>query len=596
MPKYKDGQPPAPPKSGREIGSTSNIVVGGFINTSEYNMNLKGAKRVQTYDEMRFGDATVKSALLAVMLPILSARWRIDSVSEKRADQQVADFVTWNIFENMTRSWREILNEILLFTVYGNMPFELVWEFQNDQICLHKMSSRWPDTIQKWELSNGEDGVIQQTTQGTFEIPMDKMVIFVNQREGDNWEGVSILRSAYKHWYMKDKLYLIDAVATERQGLGIPMARREGLANDGDNDEVERILRNIRANEEAFVISPKGWIFEFMDMKAGTTRNPTPMIQHHNRQILVNVLAQFIDLGSSNVGSFALSSDQSKLFIQSLESIANYITETMNKYVIKKLVDYNFDVEAYPKLMFDKIGTVDINNWSTALQRLMQIKVITPDSTLEEYARDIMDLPDYTGTGEIDESMLDPMINELNGELSTLTQETPVVIGQPAPDPTQQDIQNAYDLDTENGGILFGGAPGVPLSEETKRKISEALSKGKGSKGGKGKTKANPEVTKRTKQIADLRKQVQAFSSDARRDVLELKAKGIKLDPQEAAKKQLEFFNKKDALSKKITQLQSEIAAVKDAQPQPAPKKKASEEEEDLPLLKAIRILDAYGS
>jgi hypothetical protein len=51
---------------------------------------------------------------------------------------------------------------------------------------------------------------------------MDKLIVFVNEMEGMNWWGTSLLRPAYKHWFIKNTLYKIDAIAHERQGLGIP--------------------------------------------------------------------------------------------------------------------------------------------------------------------------------------------------------------------------------------------------------------------------------------------------------------------------------------------------------------------------------------
>lgn len=47
-------------------------------------------------------------------------------------------------------------------------------------------------------------------------IPREKLVIFSFRKEGDNYEGRSVLRSCYKSWYLKDSLYKFEAVKFEK--------------------------------------------------------------------------------------------------------------------------------------------------------------------------------------------------------------------------------------------------------------------------------------------------------------------------------------------------------------------------------------------
>lgn len=59
-----------------------------------------------------------------------------------------------------------------------------------------------------WELSDHTFGIQQIRQDGILaQIPGSKLLIFVNEREGDNWWGTSMFRSAYQHWYHKSKYY-----------------------------------------------------------------------------------------------------------------------------------------------------------------------------------------------------------------------------------------------------------------------------------------------------------------------------------------------------------------------------------------------------
>lgn len=578
-----------------EIGDGTGIAMNGMIVNKDYNSNLVGTRGVKTYDEMRLGDATVKASLEAIFLPILSARWYVEAGEDSRQGKKIAEFCDNQIKKNGTRTWQETLTTILLYLVYGRMPFEIVYEFEADgMIGLRKLSPRWPDTIYKWEMESGGAGVTQQTVNGTYNIPMEKMIIFVNQKEGDNWEGKSVLRSAYKHWYMKDKLYLIDAIAAERQGLGIPYAKYPVGTKSELKDKLEELLQNMRANEKAYLmIEGQNTEVGFMDMKAGAVKNLMPIIQHHDRQITKNVLAQFLELGATGVGSYALSADQSRLFILSLEAVANYVRDCMNRYLIKKLVDYNFDVapNAYPELKVEKIGQVNGAELSTTLQRLIQTQIIKPTVEDEAWVRDTFDLPESDGRTDVDLTLADGLIAELDAEMAGLTGEpiaTDGAVDDPTMDtPTDQEIQQASEALTDDELKMFGGAKGMPLSEETKRKISEALSKGgkkggKGKGGGKGKKGTNPEIAKKQGEIKKLALESKSFGDDARRQLLEMKAAGKKMTPEETAKFQLELFNDKSKISEKITKLKSDIdeIKVKSAPATPPPAKKASIESE----------------
>lgn len=568
-----------------EIGDSSGIAFSGVIVNDDYNNKLVGRQGVQVYKQMESGDSTVRAALDAVILPILAARWDIEPASNSRKDKEIAKFVRRELMENGTRTWQDTLQEVLDFLVYGRMPFEIIWEFRIDPdtevpyIGLKKLARRDPGSILAWKLKDKSSGVLQQTVNGSFEIPMDKLIVFVNRKKGENWEGISLLRSAYKHWYIKDKLYLIDAIASERQGLGVPYANfPSGTTTETKNTTIE-VLENFRANEKSYLITEGEIKIEMMDMKAGTNKNLLPSIQHHDRAIALNVLAQFLMLGGSSVGSFALSADQSKLFLLCLEAIANYVRDTYQRYLIKKLVDFNYFTNVYPKLFYDKIGAVDHNILTTSLQRAMQIGSYTPQPEDEAYIRDITGMPPRNEKTDVKLDMYDDILLELDTSVSSLTEDTPDGVDTPVDQMDDQELQQAaedYDLDV----TYFGGAKGQPLSEETKRKISEALKRLKSKGGGKakGKKKTDPIVKEKQAEIAALQKESRALSNGARKELLEMKARGEKLSEQDSARKQLDLMDKKNKLVEKIEKLKSEISARKaETAPEPKKEKKASE-------------------
>jgi hypothetical protein len=395
--------PPTPSsKSLRsEIGETGTVMIGGIISNQDYNAEMVGTKGLRNIDQMRKSDATVRAASLVVKLPILSAHWFVEPASKDDEDVRIAQFVEKQIFEEMTVTWLDFLRETLLYLDYGRYVWEIVWKdvvFEGKSyIGLHKLSPRLPATIHAWQTQDGKDGITQWTMGRSFvSIPMEKLVIFTYEKEGDNWEGTSIFRSAYKNYYIKDALYKIDAIAHERQGLGIPYVKRQdgAGASKADQDKAAEILQNLRANEQGYLDIPDGWDVGFMDMKAGSAKDAMKSIQHHDRQIVKSVLAQFLELGATSSGSYALGADQSDIFLLALNSLCEQIKNTVQKYLVEKLVRYNFNTQKMPKLQYSKLGKKDIANLSTAIQRIVQVGALTPDAETEVYLRNIMDLPE----------------------------------------------------------------------------------------------------------------------------------------------------------------------------------------------------------
>ena len=382
-----------------EIGASGTTNFQGVIDTDEYLTKLTGTELYTTVDKMRWSDASVQAALLMCELPIRSAEWNIEPASDSPEDEEIADFVKDSLFNSMVLSWDDILRQILLMHPYGTMTFEIVYKLTEDgMIGWRKWAPRLPKTIVKYNTD--KKGELESIVQRTYKddnyleitIPVEKLMVFVYRREGDNYLGTSILRQAYKHWFFRDKYYKIDAVSTERLGIGIPKIQLPDGFTDDDYRDAEKLGENLRGHEKAYVLYKEGWLVEFMDLKSGTIKDPKEMLEHHTREILKSVLAQFLELGSKGVGSYALQSDQSAFFLQSLDASAKLIESVINK-EIQKLVDYNWTVEEYPKLTHADLGVKDVKALSEAIQALTFAGILTGDPELEDYMRDVLKLP-----------------------------------------------------------------------------------------------------------------------------------------------------------------------------------------------------------
>ena len=414
----------------REFGRSGTNILDGII-TEEYNKDLEGRQGVEKYDEMRKSDGTVRAVLQATKLPIRRANWFIEPGGQTSRDEEIADFTHSALFDWQTITWDDLLRQVLLNMDFGVSVFEKVFTVKGDRIIWKKLAPRLPQSIYKWETNDHRKGITQLLPNGGMpSIPIDKLLVFINEPEGDNWWGTSLLRYAHKHWYFKNTFYQLQAISYERQGVGVPTGTLPPNYTEKDRTELEKILKNMRADEKGYVIKPPGYEIEFMDMGGNTVKEPKEAIGHHNREIAQSVLAQFLELGSGETGSYALSEDQSTLFLESVEAHANQIVDVFNKYAIPQLIDLNFsNVENYPKLQYSGIARKDIKKLAETYAILRKANGLSGTKGDEQYWRQIMDLPENEDPDTEDTA---PAPNDSNPNDDTETDEKATNFTEPA--------------------------------------------------------------------------------------------------------------------------------------------------------------------
>lgn len=404
-----------------EIGRTGTFIFGGQM-YAEYQPKLQGSQKYRIYEEMRCSDASISNALDMLKLPIQQAKWSMEPAREdEELGEEIAQFVKRVLLgDEGSDTWTYILQQALLMLDFGFCPLEKVWELRErpaalkgtkapDKVLwLKKLAPRMPYTVAEWIYEGGSPengpllGIRQRLPLGGMPIiPIEKLVVFTNRKEGDNWEGRSILRSAYKDWFIKDRLEKIDAIGHEHMALGIPVFKiEEGFGIDLQSDEgkvllerCEEIAANLHANEQNYVIETPGVTFRF-EVPRATNRSLLDSIQLHNHSILANILAQFMDLGNTQTGSRAVAKEQHGPFVLGLLSVADNIASTMQRFVVKELVVSNYgERPGYPTVTYSGVADADMTPLAMMLKDLAMAGFVTPDDDLEAWLRETLGLP-----------------------------------------------------------------------------------------------------------------------------------------------------------------------------------------------------------
>lgn len=381
-----------------EIGTSSPSPFTSFIRR-EYNRDLIGIKGLEKYDQMRRSDGTVRGTLRAMKTPVLAARWfTVPKDNKKVADKNAAEFLWKNLTEYMTTGFMQTLTEMLLMCDFGYYMFEIVWEdtvFEGqERIMVKKLAPRHPMDVKTWhyDANGGPDGVTMYSPTGNVIdepfIPIDKLIVFTFDREAGNIEGISVLRSAYKHWYFKDQLYKIDAIQKERHGIGVPIIKLPPGFSKDDKEMANNMGRNLRSNERAHIVIPPNWEIMFAKLE-GHVVDALASIKVHDDAIRENILATF--LGSAN----NTKEEDQTMFLKATRFIADIICEVINTHLYPKMMEANFARVGTPKLKARRIGEqADWRTLSFAIRNLIGAGALRPDDPLEAMLRDEMDLPE----------------------------------------------------------------------------------------------------------------------------------------------------------------------------------------------------------
>jgi len=402
----------------------------------ETNPALVWPKSIDVFDKMRREDSQVGSVLRAVTFPIRRTTWMIDPAG---ARDEVVDLIadsfglpvkgkatTAPLRSKDRFDFDEHLRLALLELVFGHSVFEQVYRLDEQGMArLRKLAWRPPRTISKWDVAadGGLIAIEQQSTIGgnKVRIPVEKLVVYVNEREGANWLGTSLLRTAYKNWLLKDRTLRAQAVGVERNSLGVPVYKGAPLPNNGENMSDAEILewvktqkddglvvaKSIRSGQDAGASIPNGADLALMGVTGQRTDTDKP-IRYHDEQIARAVLAHFLNLGSET-GSWALGSTFAEFFVGSLNAVALHIANTCQAHVVEDLVDANFGpTEPAPRLVPATIGEEQPAT-AEAIKALIDAKAITPDASLEEYLRQRYKLPVMDAVPDVDSSEGEPL-------------------------------------------------------------------------------------------------------------------------------------------------------------------------------------------
>lgn len=381
-------------------GTSGTRNFSGYFSEDYFSQELHGIQAADQFDKMRRGDSVIKMVTKSVKNPILGATWELEPGEDTDEMKRQRDLIQHILFCDMDKGWKQHVAEALSLLEFGYSLFEIthkavlnhpVFGSYNGIKALGFRSQR---SIESWHLDHdtGHINYVRQLAigdlQSNAEIPGEFLLPMTLDREGDNYEGISGLRSCYGAWKRKQLYLKLLAIGIERTAVPCLKATvPEGKQNSVEYSNLVTALANLTSNERGYLTVPQGWEVDTLENNFDPEKVKIA-IEFEDGQIVKSFLANFLLLGQTGQGSQALSMDQSQFFLSAIQTVADVIADAHNHYTIPALIKMNFGPQLkYPKLkctgLSDKAGA----ELATALKDLAQAQVIRPDDELEEHIR-----------------------------------------------------------------------------------------------------------------------------------------------------------------------------------------------------------------
>jgi phage gp29-like protein len=387
------------------VGNSGTQVFGGYF-SEEYLQELRGREGAKVWDQMRRSEAQIAMLLNAVSNPIKAAEWNIEPFDPSNPDSvRQAEFCEMAIKDMI--DWQTFLTESLTVLPFGFSMFEVVHNvvFNHPKFGtingLKALSFRSQKTIENWQLEQKTGrllGVNQYTYSdlgGNQFIPGEFLLVFTHSKEGDNYEGISVLRPMYGAYKRKDLYLKLAAIGVEKYAVGTPIGTvPKGKEKTTEYTEFKKVLQNYTSHETAYITKPEGWTIEIQkgDFDADKIKE---LLVFENTEMANALVANFLALGmNGGGGAYALGSNLGEFFTSGIQSYADLICDGVNRLLFPNLVKLNFgDQAGYPKMKCSGISDKAGKELAEVIKFLADARAIDPDQPLKEFLRKQYKLP-----------------------------------------------------------------------------------------------------------------------------------------------------------------------------------------------------------
>lgn len=355
---------------GPQIGTSFDELFAMYETPDGKNVFDYGDYEARELQDMLDRDGNASKAELILSLPLRMLAW---SLEPAKGDSGEAE----TIQEILARSANHGGMSTPLVDVIGQMTaaitnrksyHEKVYRIGtgdlSGKVVLDQLGWRPPTTCRL--LRDRKTGAFRGFEQDHPDRPLPVMIkphrafVYIHGKHRDPLRGVSDLTVAYWCHKTKQKLRFLWYQYLEGQSLPRTLVKGEDLTS------AQEQAKRVATLKSAGVLGIENrYTIETLESNGEGSREFKEAIRWLDGEMSASVLAGFTDLtsnASEGKGSFALSKDQSDLFLMSRNAVAREMAACIDAYLIADLVRWNFGPGAKaPHFKFAPVGQQDID-------------------------------------------------------------------------------------------------------------------------------------------------------------------------------------------------------------------------------------------
>jgi phage gp29-like protein len=305
-----------------------------------------GGQGVKIYEELE-RDWQVFSMLQTRALALQACEWQVEPASDRRAEQKIADFVFSVLKEANFDKASVDLSQALLT---GYKPLEIMWDVSEGDVFISEFRGRRPsrfvfDLDYKLRLLT-----FQNMTDGE-PVPSRKFVTWSSGGHDHNPYGQGLGYNLYWPVWFKKNGIRFWMVFAEKFGSPTVVGKYPPGTSPEDKATLLDAIKAIQ--QQTGIRIPETMALELLEAKRTGIDTYEQLCEYFDRGIAKVVLGQTLTTEPGKSGSLALGKVHDLVRRDILKADADSMCETINRTVVRWIVDYNFPApgrDAYPKV------------------------------------------------------------------------------------------------------------------------------------------------------------------------------------------------------------------------------------------------------
>ncbi|BAZ39430.1 hypothetical protein NIES4101_53830 [Calothrix sp. NIES-4101] len=389
-------------------------------------LNTRGRGQYKAYEDLK-KDGHTYSVLNKRFLQVISREWKVEPASSKRDDKKAAEMVKYHLSSLAARAedddvvatgFDALCFNLLDAILKGYKPAEIIWAQDGNEIFPAQVKTRnqerFPfgvnEATEKWEMRMLTPNDMITGIPVQQEYPR-KFFVHSFGAVDDNPYGVGVGRTLWWNVFFKKQgikfwLQFVDKFASPTAIGKYPKGATQ--------EQKATLLRALNAiATDAGVSIPDGMEVMLLEAsRSGSIQCYEGLANYMDSEISKAVLGETLSTQIGDRGSYAAAQTHNEVRMQLAKADADLLSDTLNRTLIKWIIDYNLPNAKPPRLWRDFGEQENLDSRVQRDKTLFDMGFkLKPEAVKEIYGDDYEEVKEQSGEVSQEEFLANSGVN-----------------------------------------------------------------------------------------------------------------------------------------------------------------------------------------